>query len=111
MAIQQDANRISCQVTVVVVVTGIDVSSTVTMPVGHVMDHKDEHLHQSIPTKSNTWHVPEHTLSSGLISTTRAATCGSAKDQKQNDLDDMMRKFFFLLLFLLSQIFSSANVT
>ena len=32
MAIQQDANRVSCQVTVVVVVTGIDVSSTVTIP-------------------------------------------------------------------------------
>ena len=29
MAVQQDANRVSCQVTVVVVVTGIDVSSTV----------------------------------------------------------------------------------
>ena len=33
MAIQQDANRVSCQVTVVVVVTGIDVSSTATFRV------------------------------------------------------------------------------
>ena len=28
VAIQQDANRVSCQVTIVVVVTGVDVSST-----------------------------------------------------------------------------------
>ena len=44
MAIQQDANRVSCQVTVVVVVTGIDVSSTVTFltPLAeHSSDLKD----------------------------------------------------------------------